>query len=242
MSVSSPPLEPPEFSRVLLVDGTQVETVDSDIVEWSEASKFRGASQYAIYGWARWTEIAIRETQHSLFRVTTNTPSNQGNADSSGDRTLACFITTDSLRFSTYSFQEQGGDDWNIIKDIPFGEDLNSWFFVYFGYDKSLQRAKAWVKFATREAEAIFSDVFQATPKYFSAYVGRDRFYPGFSGELKNWLFAVGEGAFQEGDYDVLFNEDIDKGDNILYESITNVVQDDEHVISTLYQDEVPVD
>lgn len=87
-----------------------------------------------------------------------------------------------------------------------------------------MNRAKAWVKFATREEEVIFSDVFQATPRYFGAFVGRDKFYPSFSGELKNWVFSAGIGAFQESEYDRLYNEEMEKGDNVLYESVTNIV------------------
>lgn len=45
------------------------------MTEFDFPDDFRGASEYSIYGWARWTEIDKRETIHSLFRVTTNTPS-----------------------------------------------------------------------------------------------------------------------------------------------------------------------
>jgi len=116
-------------------------------VQWDFPDEFKGAQEYSIYGWARWTEIPTRESLHSLFRLTTNSPSNAGNADSSGDRALACYVDTNRLVFATYTFEEQGGDNWNVQKSIDFGEDLTSWFFVYFGYDKVQKKAKAWVKF-----------------------------------------------------------------------------------------------
>jgi hypothetical protein len=59
-----------------------------------------------MYGWAKWTESPSREPMHSLFRLTTNTPSNQGNLEHSADRTLACFVSTTQLVFATYTFGE----------------------------------------------------------------------------------------------------------------------------------------
>lgn len=46
-----------------------------------------------------------------------------------------------------------------------------------------------YVKFTNRDEEHVFTDIFHATPRYFGVYVGRDRFYPAFNGDLKGWLF-----------------------------------------------------
>jgi len=50
---------------------------------------------------------------------------------------LACFVSETQLVFSTYTFGSHGGDNWNVEQSVDFGDDLNAWFFVYAGYDKT---------------------------------------------------------------------------------------------------------
>lgn len=79
--------------------------------------------------------------------MTSNTPAKAGNVEHAGDRVLSAFVEADSLSFATYTFGYTGGDDWNVKKSIPYEDDLTSWFFIYFGYNRVSRKAKVFVKF-----------------------------------------------------------------------------------------------
>ncbi len=81
-------------------------------------------------------------------------------------------------------------------QSVDYEDDLTSWFFIYFGYSHDQKKGKVFIKFQDREVNLDFEDINHAIPKYLGAYVGKDRFYPAFSGEIKNWVFAAGEGSY----------------------------------------------
>jgi len=45
-------------------------------------------------------------------------------------------------------------------------------------------------------------------PKHFGVFVGKDPFYHAFNGDLKNFKFVVGPGAYREGNLDELYNSE----------------------------------
>jgi len=42
-------------------------------------------------------------------------------------------------------------------------------------------------------------------PKHFGVFVGKDPFYSAFNGEMKNFRFAAGPGAYREDNFDELY-------------------------------------
>jgi len=42
-------------------------------------------------------------------------------------------------------------------------------------------------------------------PKHFGVFVGKDPFYSAFNGDMKNFRFAVGPGAYRENNFDELY-------------------------------------
>jgi hypothetical protein len=55
-----------------------------------------------------------------------------------GDRTLACFLAKNTLKFVTYRFDAI--PEMNFITDIKVDESkMNKYFWVYFGYSRELR-------------------------------------------------------------------------------------------------------
>lgn len=55
---------------------------------------------------------------------------------------------------STYSYSFTSQEDLNDVHHgIAYEDDLESWFFVYFGYDFDLKRAYSFVRFFDRVEE-----------------------------------------------------------------------------------------
>ena len=52
---------------------------------------------------------------------------------------------------TTYSFSFTGDENLNNIHhSIAYEDDLESWFWIYFGYDFTLKRAYTFVRFYDR--------------------------------------------------------------------------------------------
>lgn len=68
-------------------------------------TQFRGANEYAIYGWARWLPTNQKAVWHTLFRVTINNENDIQDVSKFGDRTLNCFVGTGILAFATYEHE-----------------------------------------------------------------------------------------------------------------------------------------
>lgn len=67
-----------------------------------------GPEEYAVWGWAKWTEPAKRARSHTLFRLTSDFPGEYEDENKIGDRVLACFVEEGALGFSTYTFHFSG--------------------------------------------------------------------------------------------------------------------------------------
>jgi len=71
-----------------------------------------------------------------------------------GDRTLMLSIGEGVINLSTYSYAFSGSADLNNIQHgIAYEDDLESWFWVYFGYNLDLKRAYAFIRFYDRVEE-----------------------------------------------------------------------------------------
>lgn len=59
-----------------------------------------------------------------------------------GDRTLACWVGTVEggiLHFPTYTYTNMNGaGNTNFYKNIQHKNRINEWFYVYYGYSKTL--------------------------------------------------------------------------------------------------------
>lgn len=88
---------------------------------------------------------------------------------------------------------------------MPYGNNLDRWFFVYFGYSFSQKKAFAYVKFTEKDEVLYWNNLWHMIPKTFQAFVGKDPFYPAFNGETKGFTFAVGQGAYREGKMEELY-------------------------------------
>jgi len=57
-----------------------------------------------------------------------------GNANWWGDRTLVVWAGPGYFHFTTYDFCFNGCDNWNVIQNIDYGNELTNWFFIYYSY------------------------------------------------------------------------------------------------------------
>jgi hypothetical protein len=72
---------------------------------------------------------------------------NENNISNLGDRTLAVWIGNGIIHFTTYTFGLKSGHTVNSTKNVNYGDDLDSWFFIYYGYDWATFTATGYLKF-----------------------------------------------------------------------------------------------
>lgn len=91
------------------------------------SSEPSGASEYAIYGWFKWTHTAM-QTWPNLFRVSqisSEDGSDLQNLNIFGDRTYCIWANPDGHIYpASYTSQLNGHDNWNIYVAKPYADDL----------------------------------------------------------------------------------------------------------------------
>jgi len=84
---------------------------------------------------------------------------------------------------TTYSFGFAGDQDLNNIHHgISYEDDLESWFWIYFGYNYELKRAYTFVRFFDRVEEFQFDGIIHQIPNRLRFSLGNDRFQKSFNG------------------------------------------------------------
>lgn len=166
-----------------------------------------GALEYAVYGWFRWVDWKP-DTWNNLFRVTYQPERFQNNAHYIGDRDLCVWVGPGYLHYTTSTYQVNHGDNWNVVQNIDYGNSINSgeWVFVYFGYDRTKHSAYGYVKFAEKEGNVKFEGIRHQVAGEMWVYLGRDFWHAGINGELRNWHYASGPGAYRTDNFDALYN------------------------------------
>lgn len=93
LSVQEPKAYKPLANIVKLTECVATFTKDVPEGQFKEFPvEGRGAEEYAIYGWAKWTATPSRDAWHQIFRVTVNEPQTAGDASYYGDRTLSVWV------------------------------------------------------------------------------------------------------------------------------------------------------
>lgn len=115
--------------------------------------------EYAVHGWYRWIGWKP-DTWNNLFRLTTNEPERQGNADYIGDRDLAVWNGPGYLHFTTSTYQFNHGDNWNVVQNIDYSSknwDLSTfgWIYVYYGYNRKTQTCVGFLKLGNVQETTI---------------------------------------------------------------------------------------
>jgi hypothetical protein len=65
----------------------------------------------------------------------------------------------------------------NKWQNVNYEDDLESWFFVYFGYSHADQRAAAYIKFADHEHQLNWDGIRHFKPYNLRFYLGKDPYY-----------------------------------------------------------------
>lgn len=112
------------------------------------------ANEYSIYGWAKWNTTPNKLERHALFRLTTTDEARLADDAKAGDKDLAFYVGEDNLIVSTYSFSYTSSEYGKIEQNIPYEDDLESWFWVYYGYNRAEERAYTFIRFYDR----VFSE------------------------------------------------------------------------------------
>lgn len=115
-----------------------------------------------------------------------------------GDRTLNLWLNPNGeyLHFSTFHVKHDGGDNTNWWQNMPAAyDDYSRWFWVYFGYSYSKQKAYAYVKFNSG-VRTLEWNVHHLLPVYSTWYLCKDQFYAGFSGRVRKFVTSFGKGSF----------------------------------------------
>lgn len=97
---------------------------------------------------------------------------------------------------------------------MNYEDDLESWFFIYFGYSHSNKKAIAYIKFTDHEHLLEFDATRHFLPFNMKFYLGKDPFYWGFNGKLKGWNVAYGKGAYISANFKKLMDDSSEEKDN----------------------------
>lgn len=71
-------------------------------------------------------------------------------------------------------------------------------------------------------------------------YLAKDRFYPSFNGYLNQWVLSMGDGSYEESNYEPLYRIVEDTSDNKYYTQST--YEENTEKLTYLYEEEVPED
>jgi hypothetical protein len=82
----------------------------------------------------------------------------------------------------TLSFTDPDPNLNSVKAQIPYEDDLESWYWVYFGYNKENQRAFTFVRFYDRVYSFTFDGLVHLVPKRFRFTLGDDSFLNSFNG------------------------------------------------------------
>lgn len=103
-----------------------------------------------------------------------------------GDRTFGLWlgqIDGGVLHFPTYTYTDMNGKgNPNYYKNIKHNNRHFEWFYIYFGYSKTLSKSYALVSWTDGVEDLIYEIVnHYYTPEFF-LFIGRDKFFPGHNG------------------------------------------------------------
>jgi hypothetical protein len=88
------------------------------------------------------------------------------------------------------------GDNVNQWKNVNYEDDLESWFFIYFGYSHVNKKVLGYIKFSDHEHLVEFDATRHYVPFKMTFFLGKDPWHHGFNGKLKGWNFVYGKGAY----------------------------------------------
>lgn len=80
-----------------------------------------------------------------VARLTKNIPVKEGNM---GDRILAIWQGRNYYHFTTCDLKSH---NWNIIKNIDFGDIEGVWTYVYYSYSAEKEKAVGYVKYGNEQ-------------------------------------------------------------------------------------------
>jgi hypothetical protein len=97
------------------------------------------------------------------------------------------------LHFPTYTYTNMNGaGNTNFVKNIAHKGKFVRWFFVYFGYSKKVSKAYIHVKWFDGEDSMTYPNINHYFAPKFLAYVGKDRHYPAFNGNIGYFKINLG--------------------------------------------------
>jgi len=181
---------------------------NEDLVKYRKWQFEGEVLEYAIHGWYRWVDWKP-DTWNNIFRVTYQPLRFQNNANYIGDRDLTVWNGPGYVHFTTSTYQQNYGDNWNVVQNIDYRNDLaeGKWIYIYFGYSRLRQSAFGYLKFADREATVKFDGIRHQIAKEFHVFIGKDNWHSGTNGYLKDWHFHTGKDSYRESGLETFYNK-----------------------------------
>jgi hypothetical protein len=97
---------------------TTVALTDPVVTEYTGLD---ASPEYAVYGWARWTNTAAKAAWHSFYRLSPFSAGDTENIAKPGDRNIVSWVGAGFLTFGTSTFNYFQGHNNNFYKNIPYG-------------------------------------------------------------------------------------------------------------------------
>jgi hypothetical protein len=168
---------------------------DTDVIEFTENAA--NAYEYSVFGHFKWTPPPSRGDWHLLFRLSSTERSVTNNIHSLGDRDLSVWVhSSNFIHFTTYDFAANSNVNVWTNQYFDYNEFANKWFFIYYGYSRTLGKAVWYLKFEKSEYSGeIKCNHF--LPNLFNFRLGKDEWHYAWNGEVKHVQVALGAGAFR---------------------------------------------
>lgn len=170
-------------------------------IEAHEFDQMDNAFEYSVFGHFKWTAPAWRADWSLLFRLSSTEGAVYNNANSLGDRDLSVWVhSSNFIHFTTYDFAANSNVNLYTNQYFDYNEFNNKWFFIYYGYSRTLKKAVYYLKFEKSEYSGSM-DCLHFVSKKAHLRVAKDEWHYAWNGEVKHIHASFGEGAFRTENY-----------------------------------------
>ncbi|CAD8123997.1 unnamed protein product [Paramecium sonneborni] len=199
------PVEPPQplpEPKCQMGDETIVDSAYDDVKPLADIEATpENLKDIREYGYSYWVRYLSRhpkpmyqgksEPWYFMSRLTVN---KQYQNVEKGDRLLAIWQGQGAYTFITNDYKS---NNWNLNKNIEYGDIEGVWTYIYFSYSSITSQAVGFVKYTGKEPQSVTFDVTHDKPTYLRLIIGGSdlKLYPTINGQLTRAVFKIGAGA-----------------------------------------------
>jgi len=83
-----------------------------------------------------------------------------------------------------------------VYKSVNYNKDISNWHFIFFAYSRSKRTASGFIQFKDRKETVEIPDMNHFIVPQVYVNIGKDRFYPAWSGYIGKLIMNLCGGAY----------------------------------------------